>query len=103
MTLARHRYPTNAHHLVQKFEEATEKPYNHFLIDLKLTTLVNERLKSNIFKSHDNEYTIKEKAVSSSSYLAANIQSGQITEVDTRTPETIETTGEIEDIRDGIL
>ena len=48
MTLARQMYPSKTTHFIKKFDEATAKPYNYLLIDLKADTLDRNRLRTDV-------------------------------------------------------
>lgn len=51
LTLSRQMYPENPQHLLRHFKEATSKPYGYLLIDLKLTTPENLRMRTNIMNT----------------------------------------------------
>ena len=55
MTLAKQMYPTQTGQLIKPFEEATQKPYGHIVIDLKLHTSEDARLRANIFDTNKSE------------------------------------------------
>ena len=52
-TLARRIYPSTSAMFMKRFEEATSRPYGHLLIDLKSSTLEQDRLQTYIFESTD--------------------------------------------------
>ena len=53
--LARQMYPGHIQKFMDKFSEATKKPYGYLLVDLKQNTNDKERLKPNVFKSIESE------------------------------------------------
>lgn len=65
MTLARQMYPDNSQHLMRHFTEATEKPFQYLLIDLKPTTPESMRMRTDIF----SDMPIKEHKPEAASHL----------------------------------
>ena len=51
--LARQMYPNNSHYFMNKYQEATKKPYGYLLVDLKQETLEHERLRTNVIKGRN--------------------------------------------------
>ena len=54
--LARQMYPNKPKYLLNKFQEATSKPYGCLFVDLKQNTPDDERLKTNIFLNMKEEF-----------------------------------------------
>lgn len=48
MTLARQMYPNNPQHLLRHFKEASSKPYEYLLVDLKPTTSEHLRMRIDV-------------------------------------------------------
>ena len=72
--LARQMYPNKSHQFLEKFREATYKPYGYLLIDLKQETPESVRLRTNVIKgSH---------TVTTPQYVTS-IQSDNISKMDT--------------------
>ena len=57
LTLARQMYPTNPNLLIKQFQEATEQPYGHLVVNLKPHTQDHLRLKANIFDDKTDDTT----------------------------------------------
>jgi len=56
---ARQMYPNNSKKFMNKYIEATKRPYGYLFIDLKQNTPEEERLKTDIFKDIGGEKSIK--------------------------------------------
>ena len=50
-TLARRIYPSTSVTFMRKFEDATARPYNYLILDLKVSTSEQDRLQTDIFDS----------------------------------------------------
>ena len=49
--LVRQMYPNNSKRFMNKYTEATKRPYGYLFIDLKQNTPEEERLKTDIFEN----------------------------------------------------
>ena len=54
-TLARRIYPSTSVTCMKQFEEATSRPYGYLVVDLKSGTSEQDRLRTNIFESQDQQ------------------------------------------------
>ena len=54
-TLARRIYPSTSVTFMKRFEEATSRPYGYLVVDLKSSTPEQDRLRTNIFESQDQQ------------------------------------------------
>ena len=54
-TLARRIYPSTSVTFMKRFDEATSRPYGYLLVDIKSSTSEQDRLRTNIFESKDQQ------------------------------------------------
>ena len=54
-TLAKRIYPSTSAIFMKRFEEATSRPYGYLVVDLKSSTLEQDRLRTDIFESTDQQ------------------------------------------------
>ena len=54
-TLARRIYPSTSVTFMKRFAEATSRPYGYLAVDLKSSTSEQDRLRTNIFESQDQQ------------------------------------------------
>ncbi len=88
MTLARQMYPVTPNYFMRHFNEATERPFGHLLVDLKANTPESLRLRSNALSE-----TVK-KASSGSSDISAQV-SRQPAVVEQMSLQSIQTPAEV--------
>ena len=53
MTLAKQMYPRNTQHFLQKYEEAVQRPYGYWFVDLKPSTPDQCRLRKNVLPGEE--------------------------------------------------
>ena len=92
MTLARQMYPTDPHHFVRYFRQATTKPYGYLLVDLKPTTKDFLRLRNNVLPRNkqnvlENDESLLEHVETQSQQSEAMDGRGVETLNDSSTPE----------------
>ena len=54
-TLAKRIYPSTSAIFMKRFEEATSRPYGYLVVDLKSSTSEQDRLRTDIFESSDQQ------------------------------------------------
>ena len=53
LTLAKQMYPRQTHWFLKQYEEAVQRPFGYFFVDLKTTTQDNCRLRTNVLPSEE--------------------------------------------------
>ncbi|MES9951128.1 MAG: hypothetical protein ABW118_19390, partial [Candidatus Thiodiazotropha sp.] len=71
-TLARRIYPSNSATFMNRFKEATSRPYGYLVVDLKSSTPEQDRLQTDIFESTDQQAFEPPDDVSDASSVESN-------------------------------